>query len=502
MKKTSNNVLLRLTAICLIAIMLFSAVACGSESSDSNGEQTKAPEATESTEKDSDNASNNGSDVTVEELHTVKNDESNSDGSSDEATAAVSMIDVPVLASDIAQGAKIMASKVTTKKIRSDAVSITMVTDVDEVVGCYASVPLFAGDYFYKGKISESPNDNSASAEDVSKTKVKYLDVSQYVEPNTGEDLHTALQTLIDTNPKRTLYFPDGEYVISKPLQTSGDPTTSTSFYLSDNAVIKASNTWTSSSSALIKFGEGDTSTENNITVVGSNYFFIGGILDGNRKARGIELAGGRETLISKVKIVNAPIGIYIAPGINSGSSDMDIEDIDIIGYGASSIGMKIEGYDNNLVDVRISNVLVGVDSVNGNFFRGVSVRHDDNSGSTASYDASVAFKVSGNNWFYSCSSENMATGFLFTSNTEMIIKDFSIRWTQALGAQTAFKSEGAFSATCSNGIIDFFDETTNNSILVASSIGVGSFLDVIADTELCDETTYKSVFNTSKVGA
>ena len=45
-----------------------------------------------------------------------------------------------------------------------------------------------------------------------------YVIVSDYVTPSSGEDVSEALQQLIDANPNRTIYFPDGEYIISKHI--------------------------------------------------------------------------------------------------------------------------------------------------------------------------------------------------------------------------------------------------------------------------------------------
>ena len=42
-----------------------------------------------------------------------------------------------------------------------------------------------------------------------------YVVVSEYVTPSSGEDVSEALQQLIDANPNRTIYFPDGEHIIS-----------------------------------------------------------------------------------------------------------------------------------------------------------------------------------------------------------------------------------------------------------------------------------------------
>ena len=425
---------------------------------------------------------------------------SDSEGSKESETELSKTVEIPVFAVDIEFGKKITADKVTTMTISRDALSSTMITSVDEVVGKYSLTTLYKGDFAYKGKLSSKRPTNALDVSEIEKTRNKFIDVSQFIEPNSGLDVYEALQKLIDNNTHRTIYFPDGEYIISRPLKTSADGTNSTSFYLSDHAVIKASDDWKGGDDALIKLGA--AREKNDIKIVGSNYYFIGGVLDGNGKASGISLDSGRESLVSKVKIVNARVGIYIPYGVNNGSSDMDIEDIDIIGYGGDSKGIVSLGLDNNFTDIRISNVKIGVENAGGSFFRGISVRLDTENLKTTAYEGSAAFVSSGISWYYSCSSENMQTGFSLSGNKTPIIKDFSIRWTEARGDQIAFYSKDSFNAICSNGIIDFYDETTENSILKANRVRDGKFLDVIADIDLCDENTYKSVFITSKVGA
>ncbi len=41
--------------------------------------------------------------------------------------------------------------------------------------------------------------------------------------PVRGEDAADALQALIDASPNRTIYIPDGEYVLSHPVATPAD---------------------------------------------------------------------------------------------------------------------------------------------------------------------------------------------------------------------------------------------------------------------------------------
>lgn len=410
-------------------------------------------------------------------------------------------IDVPVLATDVEAGRRITEAMLTTKTISRDAITQTMMTSIDSVVGEFATMKLYKGDYIYKDKLSSKKPEGEADDKVISyASNSKYVDITQFVATNSGEDLYGTLQMVIDSNPQNTLYFPDGEYLISKPLMTSAIASKSVSFYLSDNAVIKAHSEWTGGGEALIKLG--GAAPQNDISSLGSNYSFIGGILDGNKRAKGISIDSGRESLVRGVKIINTTVGISVPDGANNGSSDMDIEDIDIIGFGQSSIGISSVGLDNTFTDIRISNVKKGValGSSGGSFFRGISVRLDADADPNLKYEDTVAFDTNGSGWFYSCSSENMRVGFSVNGNP--IIKDFTIRWTQAKGEQIAFESERNFNAYVSNGIIDFFDATTQNSILKAGSVGRNAImLDVIADEDLCDEQNYKAIFKISTVG-
>ena len=71
-----------------------------------------------------------------------------------------------------------------------------------------------------------------------------YIIVTDTIPANTGLDVSDALQKLILDNPNRTIYFPDGEYVISKPICTPANPEHSVMLELSNYAVIKAAADW------------------------------------------------------------------------------------------------------------------------------------------------------------------------------------------------------------------------------------------------------------------
>ena len=79
-----------------------------------------------------------------------------------------------------------------------------------------------------------------------------YVVITDYIKANTGEDLSDALQELILQNPNRTIFFPDGEYVIAKPICTPANPVHAVTLLLSNFAVIKAAENW-SSTEAMIQ---------------------------------------------------------------------------------------------------------------------------------------------------------------------------------------------------------------------------------------------------------
>ena len=60
-----------------------------------------------------------------------------------------------------------------------------------------------------------------------------YLIVTDYIKADSGKDVSDELQKLILDNPNRTLYFPDGVYLISEPICTPANPIHSVSLVLS-----------------------------------------------------------------------------------------------------------------------------------------------------------------------------------------------------------------------------------------------------------------------------
>ena len=306
---------------------------------------------------------------------------------------------------------------------------------------------------------------------DIQKIKT-YIIMTDYVEPNTGKDVSDAIQKVIDENPNRTIYFPDGEYVLAKPIKTSAYPLDSVSFELANYAVLKASDDW-SDDEAMVRIGAAEP--HNDITTVGSNYCFKGGVVDGNGKAKAIALEGCREALISNVSIKHAKVGIHIKKGVNNGSSDSDVRDVNIVGTDTEdSIGVLIEGADNTLTNMRISSVYTGVKLTRGgNFLRNIHPLYIYVPALEGKYEGSIGFDdVAGGNWFDMCYSDQFATGFAMAPKTPSIYNNCFVFWYEGDHVQTGFHARGKFMSSIKGGRVCFSTYETQNAVLKVDEEG------------------------------
>ena len=291
-----------------------------------------------------------------------------------------------------------------------------------------------------------------------------YVLITDYAMPNTGEDVSDAIQKAIDENPHRTIYFPDGEYILGKPIATSGHPDRAVSLNLSNFAVLKASDSWRDQE-AMVRLGGAEAA--NNIHLAGSNYYFSGGVVDGNGRAKGIAIESGRETLITRTSIKNTQVGIHIKRGANSGSSDADIVTVNIVGNAKpDSIGVLLEGHDNTLTNMRIAAVQTGVLIKSGTnslsnihpLFIYAPELHDRNPDmygevDLIDYSKSVGFDdvSNGTNWYDFCYSDQMATGFRFRSGSAVFQNCF-VMWYNTNGShEIGFDCTGRFNSSILN---------------------------------------------------
>ena len=321
---------------------------------------------------------------------------------------------------------------------------------------------------------------------------LNYIVVTDHISLDGRSDVSDDIQKLIDENPNRTIYFPDGTYPIAKPILTPADPQKSVDLQLSNYAIIKATDDW-NSDEAMIRLGGKDPF--NSIRIVGSNYSITGGIIDGSGVAKGISIDSGRETAVRRVSIKHVLIGIHIKRGANSGSSDADISEVHIVGNKSpDSVGVLVEGYDNTFTDMRITDVFIGIDlRVGGNFLRYL---HPLYSLDYTDYENSCAFRDhSGGNFYVNCYSDQYGVGFRNTKSLTSTYDSCYCFWYAAKGGkQTAFKADGKFNSVLTNFRSDFRNEGVINVLLdVAEPGGKGVFDRLITNPAIIPDDSYKA---------
>lgn len=321
---------------------------------------------------------------------------------------------------------------------------------------------------------------------------MKFINVTDYIDTGDKKDVSDELQKVIDENPNRTIFFPDGEYYLSKPILTPADPKRSVSLKLSNYAKIIAAENW-SGDGALVKMGGKDFA--NDIRTAGSNYFFEGGIIDGAGIADGISIDGGRETAVRNVSIKHTRVGLHIKRGANNGSSDADIFGVNIVGNRKQdSIGLLVEGWDNTFTNMRISDVFVGVYlKSSGNMLRNI---HPLYTLDYVDYENSCGFineALTPNNWFDYCYSDQFAIAFLLRDH--VVMQNCFCFWYSPREKQhICIKSECAFNSVVNGLDVGFCGTEAENIILQTDKDGgPGVIRDLITnDRSMLSDDTYR----------
>ncbi len=311
-----------------------------------------------------------------------------------------------------------------------------------------------------------------------------YIIATDYM-PNDGStDVAAEIQDLIFNNPNRTIYFPDGLYIIRRPIKTYAARELSVDIQLSNYAVIKASDKW-DSEQAMFLLGSLEPSVH--INDPGSNYSFTGGIIDGNGKAIGIAIEGSRETVIRGVSIKNVRIGIQVFQNYTGyASSDADISDVNITGNGTKeSIGIQLFAYDNTVTNLRTSNVYTGVEIYSsGNMLRNVhpfyNLGEDNYAGSRAFVD------YAGTNFYDYCYADNFSTGFYSEKGSNTYENCFNYWYADWAVEQVAFSFEGQFDSVIAYPHLGFNGRQADRVLLkVGAEGGTGVIITPIVDAEL-----------------
>ncbi len=417
----------------------------------------------------------------------------------------------------------------------SDEVPVGAIADITAIIGKYAKRDVAMGGYLYAADLSiaeVAPDEKSDPLEDmreelkgelreeienelredlkeelraeledelrseiasggINASDMGYVVITDYLAANTGRDVSNEIQKVIDENPRKTIYFPDGEYIISKPICTSSNPQKAVSLHLSNFAIIKASDDW-SSDEAMIRLG-GDPDRVFTTGQTGSNYYLYGGCIDGSNIAKGVSIDSGRETSIRNVSIKFATLGLHVKYNSEYASNDADIDTVNIIGpYAPDTIGLLVEGFDNTFTNMRIAGFEVGVKLTgSGNFMRNL---HPLYSYDTCAYADSIGFyDLGGDNWYDICYPDNFAVGFRMAGHTVSTYNDCFCYWYSSSGmTEIAFMSDGKFNSVLNNCKATFRSDAIGKYLVVGETGGGGVVQSPLFDVKLNNDDSYK----------
>ena len=395
------------------------------------------------------------------------------DATNEETNVVPDKISVVRVVDKIAKGVKITEEMLEVVELSTVDVPLNAMVDTTKIVGKYANEPLYKGEFVFAGKLSTK---RPAMTEEKEVTE-DYLLLTDYA---SATDVTTSLQNLINNNPGRTIYIPDGSYTVSKPIEISADPAKKVSIRLGSYATIKATTAF--SGDAMIKLGADKAP----VTESTSSYI-MGGIFDANNKTTAISVEGGRDMFISDVVIKNAVCGIKIL----AGTAYTDVENVNIMGSGEDAVALDIAGDGNTFTSMRITKAGTAVKaSGSTNTFRSIFATYSGTSNdSRGFYDNSK-----GNN-YDGCTSINYANGFCMEASTVSVYVNCYVRWDEA----SLVSTENAF-AVAGGGKLGSVIRTSvmyvgdgNSAYLKAASGGSGKVIyPVLFNKSKLDDRTYE----------
>ncbi len=368
---------------------------------------------------------------------------------------------------DIEAGKKILPTKVQELNVpTSELPEGTLAITAEEFAGTvyYAATEIFSGDYLTKDRIStEKPEDESKDDYDeINQSTDDYVIVEV-----TSKDCHAELQKLIDENPNRTIYFPDGVYNISKSLNIPTSPDKRVSLRFSQYAVlaVQDANAW-EKGTALIHYGKGETVEES--FDYDTKATVSGGTIHGKKVATGIFVEGAGNLLINHIALKEVTTAIHIK------ADHVNVDSFTGIGSATEdSIGVLVDGSHNTISNMRIYRVFCGVKLLQGeNVLRNLHPLYA--LGNEGNARESVGFwDLSEGNFYDYCYSDQFATAFrLCDGNMSLLDGCFAFWYSKDSGNQWGIHAQGKFNSAVYNTCISMEHTETNNAYLVVDADG------------------------------
>ena len=337
------------------------------------------------------------------------------------------------------------------------------VTSISDIVNKFAKVDVYSGDFIFSEKVSKTADFNDAQG-----THHKdYVVVTDYI--TTGEkDVAKCIQKAIDENPNKTIYFPDGAYLINRPIKTSADPAKAVSFHLSNYAHINTISTKWEGGDALFELGALDSDKD-------AVCSFVGGILGGGGVTGGVVVKGG-SALINNFSLKQTTIGLAVKEGARA-----DIDSGVVIGSGSGengAIGVLIESDECTVTNMRLCYIWVGI-RVTGknNIFRNLHPLYigSDNYNSCGFWD------TGDRNFFDVCYSDQLAIGFRVGPETNSIFNGCFVMWyagAYSNGVQYGFQFDGQMNSIIRDTVVSLaWTQPDTTYVKIAEDGGNGVIL-------------------------
>ena len=414
----------------------------------------------------------------------------------DNGASTEEKVTVVRLKENIKYGAKVTSAKIEEVQVNKADLPEGTILNKEDVLGKFTLTAMYAGEYFLPVKLAnERPadvdeNGDAVIEEDdgiINFEDAGYVMVTDYLKPDTGEDVSDAIQQLIDDNPNRTLYFPDGVYMLSKPITTSADPAKTVSFKLSNFAHFKAMDSWETRSEPLFKLGATDMTDE--FASVAYHYSLEGGIFDGSDKADAIWVMGAGNVSIRYSSIKNTVVGIHVkATDEDHNGPTVDVHTVNIVGSGTEdSYGVILDTNDNTLTNMRIASNLIAIKLTGSdNFLRNLHPLFIFESAlnNEAVYRKSVSFYDVGKQNFYdNCYNDQFATGFYFGKDTASVLDCcFNYWYSPNYGIHNSYVCEGQFNCIIrySSSDTGHADKGTECNFLLVGEAGGKGTIDTV----------------------
>ena len=332
--------------------------------------------------------------------------------------------------------------------VDADTVPEGAYASIKDVANKFLQTAVYPGDVLVTEKVGKTKNDTTDNIDHAAGYD-EYVIITDHIESLAG-DLSDAIQKVVDENPNKTIYFPEGKYNIKKPIVTSADPAKCVSFKLATHAVITAmAGEWKAEDALFVLGGKDEVATHD------ADYSFVGGVLQCEDLCNAIIVESG-DVLINNVSIKKNHVGITIRENARA-----HVDSCVVVGPGGANkeyaIGVLMEGEESTLTNMRMAGNRIGVKLTgSNNVLRNIHpLTGGDMITSSAFWDAS-----DGGNFFDTCYSDQFADSFRIGEKATSIYISCFAMWYQSESGGTidkpggnhyGFKVEGQFNSVVMN---------------------------------------------------